>query len=64
MTFGEFLALEVWLQQFIELRAPKEFQGGSLEQRGLRTPSHVNLVALKSYVIEKQPGGRSPPDQH
>ncbi len=40
----------------IELRAPKEFQGRSLEQLGLRTKYHVNLIAVKRPVIENQNG--------
>ena len=36
----------------IELRAPKTFVGKSLEQLGLRTKYHVNLIAIKRPVTE------------
>lgn len=36
----------------IELRAPRQFQGKSLEQLALRTKYHVNLVAIKKSITE------------
>jgi trk system potassium uptake protein TrkA len=41
----------------IELRAPKQFQGKTLEQLGLRTKYQVNLVAVKRPILEKNKNG-------
>lgn len=39
----------------IELRAPKTFQGRSLEQLGLRVKYHVNLIAIKRpHIVIKE----------
>jgi len=40
----------------VEMRAPAAFRGKSLEQLGLRTKYHVNLVVLKRQVSEEVNG--------